>query len=81
MSFLTKMLTTRNVGTFDRLLRLLPTPVAAHLIYQGHLQGVAAWALGFIAAMLLVTTIMGSCSIYYMLGFSTCPISGKPRSD
>jgi len=81
VSYLIKMLTTRNVGTVDRLLRLLPTPVVAYLIHQGQLTGVAAWALGAVAAMLLVTTITGSCSIYYLLGFSTCPISGKRRPD
>lgn len=81
MSLLVKMLTTRNVGSLDRLLRLLPTPVVALLINQGQLQGVGAWVLGVIAAMLLVTTLTGSCSIYYMLGLSTCPISDKPRPD
>ena len=81
MTLLKKIITTRNLGSFDRFLRMLPTPVVAYLIYQGQLQGVAAWSLGIIAAMFLVTTVTGSCSVYYMLGLSTCPVSGKLRPD
>jgi hypothetical protein len=73
------MLTTRNVGTFDRFLRLLPTPIVGTCIFAGLLSGPLAWGLGIVAAMLLMTTVTGSCSIYYMLGYSTCPISGKRR--
>lgn len=81
MSLLSKVLTTRNVGKVDRFLRALPTPIVGLLIYGGHVQGLAAWALGVASAMLLVTAITGACSIYYMLGFSTCPISGKPSVE
>lgn len=81
MSFLHKVLTTRNVGKLDRLLRLLPAPIVGLLIYGGHVQGLAAWGLGVASAMLLVTAVTGTCSIYYMLGLSTCPISGKPRPE
>lgn len=73
------MMTTRNVGTIDRLIRFLPTPLIAYFVYTGVLSGLLAWTLGIVAAMLLITTLTGSCSFYYFLGFSTCPISGKTK--
>lgn len=75
----TKMMTTRNVGAIDRLIRFLPTPLVAYLVYTGILSGLLAWTLGIMAAMLLITTLTGSCSIYYFCGFSTCPISGRTK--
>jgi hypothetical protein len=38
-----------------------------------------AWSAGIVAAMLAVTAVTGSCSIYYMLGWSTCPVRDKSR--
>jgi hypothetical protein len=75
-----RMMTTRNVGNFDRLVRVLPSVAVVWFAYAGQLQGAAVWVLGIVSAMLLVTSLTGSCSIYYLLGFSTCPISGKPKS-
>lgn len=42
------------------------------------LSGWFAVLLGLIAVMLLPTSLTGACSIYYALGWSTCPISGRP---
>jgi hypothetical protein len=77
--FLKKMMTTRNVGTIDRILRALPLVAVSVLWFQGMIAGVLAIVLGLLSAMLFVTSVTGSCSIYYMLGWSTCPVSGKPR--
>ncbi|XOV83322.1 MAG: DUF2892 domain-containing protein [bacterium] len=77
--FLKKMMTTRNVGTFDRILRALPAIAVAILWAQGVIGGALAMALALGAAMLLVTALTGACSIYYMLGWSSCPLSGESR--
>jgi glucose-6-phosphate-specific signal transduction histidine kinase len=74
-----KMLTTRNVGPIDRILRTLPAILVALAWYTGWIGGLAAILLAAVAGMLLLTSVLGSCSIYYMLGFSTCPISGDRR--
>lgn len=66
------MFSTKNVGPIDRLLRVIPAIVATVLIIQGLVSGVVAWITGALAAMLLVTAILGSCSIYYLFGFSSC---------
>jgi hypothetical protein len=72
-------LTTRNVAWWDRILRIFPLAIAAYFIWTGDLTGPLAWVAAILGVMLALTSVLGSCSIYYMLGFSTCPISGKPR--
>ncbi len=71
---LLKKLTTRNVGTLDRWIRALPAVIVAGLWVSGALTGTALLIAGILAAMLLVTAITGMCSIYAMLGISTCPV-------
>jgi hypothetical protein len=73
------MLPTRNVGTIDRIIRTIPAVAVAIAWYGGSIAGWLAIGLAVAAGLLLVTGLLGSCSIYYMLGFSTCPISGAPR--
>ncbi len=79
-SFLVRLLTTRNVAWWDRVLRALPAPLVLWLYLTGRMDSSLALPLGIVSGMLLVTTLMASCSIYYMLGMSTCPVSGKVRS-
>lgn len=77
---LLKILTTKNVGTIDRWIRVTPAILVAYAIVAGWITGWIAALLAGGAGMLLLTSLLGSCSIYYMLGISTCPVSGKkPR--
>ncbi len=76
-----KAFTTRNVGTVDRIVRILPAIAVGIAWYSGWIAGGLAVILAIGAGMLLVTSLLGSCSIYYMLGFSTCPISGKRKAQ
>jgi hypothetical protein len=73
------MFTTRNVGTADRIIRALPVVIVAALYFANILPLGWAIGLGIVALMSLLTSLMGVCSIYYMLGYSTCPVSGKPN--
>ena len=72
MSFL-KRLTTRNVGTTDRALRALPALAVLIGWATGALTGPLLVGLGIAAGMLLLTALTARCSIYAMLGLSTCP--------
>ena len=71
-----KRLTKRNVGTFDRILRVLPSIAFVFVWMTGTLTGGALVALGIVAAMLLATAATGFCSLYAMLGISTRSPSG-----
>lgn len=66
---------TRNVGTIDRIVRTVPFLVVALLWANGTLSGVALLVGAVLAFMLLITAITARCSIYAMLGFSTCPLN------
>ena len=77
--FLKRMMTTRNVGPVDRILRAIPAVAVAVLWAQGVIGGTVAVVLAIPAIMLLVTALTGACSIYYMLGWSTCPVSTQSR--
>ncbi|MBW4554628.1 MAG: DUF2892 domain-containing protein [Trichormus sp. ATA11-4-KO1] len=75
-----KALTTRNVGKIDRVIRSFPTLIVAYLYFMGMISGWLSIILGILALMLLLTSILGSCSIYYFLGYSTCPIKKSRRN-
>jgi len=76
---LLKALTTRNVGTLDRIIRTFPTVMVAYLYFSGLISGWLGMVLSILALMLLLTSILGSCSIYYFLGVSTCPLLKKRK--
>jgi hypothetical protein len=76
---LLKAFTTRNVGTLDRVIRTFPTVIVAYLYFAGLISGWLGIVLSILALMQLLTSILGSCSIYYFLGVSTCPLSKKRK--
>ena len=73
MSLTTRLLT-RNVGAVDRVLRTLPAIAFVVVWATGMLTGTSLIILGIVAAMLLATALTARCSIYAVLGWSTCPI-------
>ena len=66
-----RLFLTRNVADWDRILRLLPAAIALWAFFQGLMVGPLAIAFGVVSAMLLVTSLTGTCSIYGLLGLST----------
>ncbi len=61
----------KNMGLIDRSLRTLLAIVVAAL-YLGHqIRGVAALILGIFAVIFLVTSFVGFCPLYSLLGIST----------
>ena len=76
-----RVLTTRNVGPIDRALRALPAVAVAVLWAAGVIVGPVAVGLGVLAAMLLLTSATGSCSVYYALGVSTRRRGTRPAAD
>ena len=63
----------RNVGTLDRVIRLLLAVAVAALYFTGQISGALAIVLGVAAAILLLTSFAASCPLYSLLGMSTCP--------
>ncbi|MFM1885009.1 MAG: hypothetical protein RL026_166 [Pseudomonadota bacterium] len=57
----------KNVGTIDRVLRVL---VGAGLIYAAATGALGAWA--WIGVVPLLTAAFGRCPAYSLLGIKTC---------
>jgi hypothetical protein len=58
-----------NVGGFDRLLRIVLGLVLIALTLTGT---IGVW--GWIGVVPLATGAFGSCPLYTLLGFNTCPM-------
>ena len=61
----------KNMGTVDRVVRILIAVVIAILYFTDQITGTAAIILGIIAVAFLLTSLIGSCPAYLPLGLST----------
>jgi len=60
-----------NMGTADKIIRLIVVAIIAVLYFTGQITGTAAIILGIIAAAFLVTSLIGWCPSYVPFGIST----------
>ena len=61
----------KNMGSLDRILRVVLAVAVAVLIMTGTLGGAAAVILGILAGVLLITSFIGFCPLYLPFGIST----------
>jgi O-antigen ligase len=61
-----------NVGGIDRILRVVIGLVLIALTLTGT---IGVW--GWIGVVPLLTAGLGSCPLYTVLGFSTCPVKSE----
>jgi len=61
----------KNMGTADRIIRILLAVVIVVLYLTGQLTGTAATVLGIIALIFIVTSIISFCPLYVPLKIST----------
>jgi|GEM_PF-1152487 len=69
----------KNVGTLDRGARLFSGAGLIAAAWSFNLPPWAALGLTLFGVMWTMTGVLSRCSIYYALGYSTCPISGAPN--
>jgi uncharacterized membrane protein len=62
----------KNVGTLDRLIRLIVALVIVVLLVTKTLAGTLALILGILAAVFLLTSAIGFCGLYVPFKISTC---------
>ena len=65
---------TKNMGSADKLLRVLIAAVVGILYYMDKITGTLAYVLMAIAIILLVTSLINFCPLYRLLGINTCKI-------
>jgi tetrahydromethanopterin S-methyltransferase subunit C len=73
----------KNMGRLDRTLRLIAALAFLVLVIVGVVKGTGAIVLVIVAAIFVLTTLVGFCPLYKPLGVSTKPEDkgGTPRID
>lgn len=61
----------KNMGTVDRVLRIILAVIVLILYGMGTISGTVAVVLGIFAVIFLLTSITGVCPLYGPLGIST----------
>jgi hypothetical protein len=62
---------TKNMGTPDRLARVIVALAIGVLLLTGTLTGTAAWILGILAVVFLLTSAVSTCPLYIPFKIST----------
>ncbi len=65
-----------NVGTLDRIIRIILGLILVTLTYTGV---IGIW--GYIGFIPLITGLLKWCPIYSILGFQTCPLHEQVKRD
>lgn len=63
----------KNMGTADRIIRLLVAALIAVLYYNGTLSGTLGVVLLVLALVFVLTSLLAFCPLYTLFGLSTCP--------
>jgi len=61
----------KNMGTIDRIIRIIIAIVIGLLYLGGQISGTAAIILGILAIVFLLTGFIGWCPLYVPFGIST----------
>jgi len=64
----------KNVGTTDRILRILLAAVIAGLFFTNVITGTSGIVLMVLAGIFLFTGFISFCPLYAIFGISTCPV-------
>ncbi|MCX7632824.1 MAG: DUF2892 domain-containing protein [Turneriella sp.] len=67
----------KNMGTVDRVIRLLAAIAVAVLYGLGYISGTLAIVLAVVAVAFFATSLIGWCPLYLPLGISTAGKSEK----
>jgi hypothetical protein len=62
----------KNIGTVDRVLRVLIAAMIAELYFLQIISGATASILLVLAAIFLLTSLISFCPLYFLFGKSTC---------
>ncbi len=61
----------KNMGSLDRVLRVAAAVLVAVLYFTGVISGTVAIVLGIVAAVFILTSLVGTCPAYLPFGLST----------
>jgi len=64
----------KNISSLDKGIRITLAIIFAALYFTGTLQGTIGIVLLILGGIFVLTSLLGTCPIYSVLGISTCPI-------
>jgi len=62
----------KNMGTIDRVVRIIIAAIIAALYFTGQISGTLAIVLGIVAIAFVLTSLIGWCPAYLPFHISTC---------
>ena len=63
----------KNMGTVDRIIRVLLAAVFAYLYFSGVVTGTLGIVFVVLGGVFVLTSLISFCPLYTLVGFSTCP--------
>lgn len=63
----------KNMGSADRIIRILLAAVFAYLYFSGTVTGTIGIVLLVLGAVFVVTSLVSFCPLYALVGLNTCP--------
>lgn len=64
----------KNMGSADRVVRLLLAVVFAALFFTNTVTGTLGYVLLALGGVFVLTSVVSFCPLYSLVGFSTCPV-------
>ena len=61
------------MGGLDRIIRIIIVFTIGVLYWQGLVEGTLAYVLIAVGAVFLITSFVGFCPLYKLVGLNTCP--------
>ncbi len=65
----------KNVGTTDKIVRIVAAVLVAVLYFTGVISGTLAIVLLVFSAVFIATAFMSYCPLYSIFGIKTCPFN------
>lgn len=64
----------KNMGSTDKIVRLVVAAIIAILYYTGTLSGTVGLVLLILAGVFVLTSLVSFCPLYTIFGISTCKV-------
>lgn len=70
----------KNMGSTDRIIRLVAAIIIAVLYFTGIISGTVAVVLAVLAIIFTLTSLVSTCPLYMPFGLSTCEVEESGES-
>ncbi len=67
----------KNMGSTDKTIRLILAALFAVLFFTNVVTGVFGYVLLALGAVFALTSLVGFCPLYAIVGLNTCPVSER----